>query len=237
MIQNLIHHAAGTADSPSLKHLPSGGSVRPRRARTGLAITVVSAVAVMTAGCASSSTSSPAAAQPTSSSSGAIHSPAAQPTSSSSGTVHFPATLFGLPQNTGATGQQIAREVMHGLAMIPIYSHPRIAVYGDARTTGRLIIVGISGLSAAFKKYGAKPSAAGLRRGLLIMGATDVQTFPAGKGAMLGCGHLTRSGITAAICMRYSKKDIGMATYLGTIASNLRDAAAKTSQAIASSGG
>jgi hypothetical protein len=126
---------------------------------------------------------------------------------------------------------------MHALAMVPIYSHPHIAVYGDAQTTGQLVIVGISGFSAAFKKYGAKLSAAKLRRGLLIMGATSVKTFPAGKGVVLGCGHVIRSGITATDCMRYSKNEVGLATYLGTITSSLGDAAAKTGQAIAASGG
>lgn len=229
-MRDLIQHAAGAADTPSLKQPPGGGPARPRPrcALTGLAIAVVSAVAVVTAGCASSSASSPAH-------SSASSPAAAQPASSSSGAIHFPSMLFGLPHNTGASAQQVARGVIHGLAVMPIFTHPQVAVYGTG-SNSQLIIVVISGLSAAAKKYGGKVSAAGLRRGAMIMGATGVRTFPAGKGAALGCGHLKRSGLTATFCMRYTKKKIGMATYFGTTASSLSDAAAKTNQAISASG-
>jgi hypothetical protein len=212
----------------------STGIARPRRARTGLAIAVVSAVAVVvTAGCASASTSSTASPPAGSSASSAA---AAQPASSSSGAIHFPATLFGLPHNTGASGQQIARGITHELAAIPLYTHLHLAVYGTGATS-QLIILGISGLSAAAKKYGAKPSAAGMRRELLVMGITGARTFPAGKGTAQACGRMTRSGIPATFCMRYSKKKIVIALYLGTTASSLSDAAAKTSQALSASGG
>jgi hypothetical protein len=119
---------------------------------------------------------------------------------------------------------------------MPMASHPQLAVYGTGATS-QVILVLIADLSAAAKKYGTKPAAAGLRRGLLVMGMTGVQTFPAGKGAALACGHLTRSGLTAIYCMRYTKRKIGMVTYYGTTASSLGDAAAKTSQALSASGG
>ena len=231
MIRDLIHHAAGTADTPSLKQSPGGSPAwrRPRRARTGLAIAVVSAAAVVVAGCASSSTSP--SARSSASSPAAAHA-----ASSSSGAIHLPATLFGLPHNTGRTAQQIARGITHELALIPIYTHLHLAVYGTGATS-QLIILGISDLSAAAKKYGEKPSAAALRRGLLVMGIKGGRTFPAGKGAAQACGRVTRSGVTATFCTRYSKKNVVIALYFGTTASSLSDAAAKTSQALSASGG
>src|SRR5215471_4889201 len=113
----------GAADTPSLKQPPGGGPARPRPrcALTGLAIAVVSAVAVVTAGCASSSASSPAHSSASSPAHSSASSPAAaQPASSSSGAIHFPSMLFGLPHNTGASAQQVARGVIHGLAVMPI---------------------------------------------------------------------------------------------------------------------
>ena len=239
MIRDLIHHAAGTADTPSLKQSPGGSPAwrRPRRARTGLAIAVVSAAAVVVAGCASSSTSPSAYSSTSPSARSSTSSPAAaHAASSSSGAIHLPATLFGLPHNTGRTAQQIARGITHELALIPIYTHLHLAVYGTGATS-QLIILGISDLSAAAKKYGEKPSAAALRRGLLVMGIKGGRTFPAGKGAAQACGRVTRSGVTATFCTRYSKKNVVIALYFGTTASSLSDAAAKTSQALSASGG
>ena len=239
-MRDLIHHAAGTANTTSLKQLPGGAPARPgpRRARTGLAIAVVSAVAVVAAGCASSSTSSPAGSSTSSPAHSSTSSPAAaQPATSSSDAVHFPATLFGLPRNTGAAAQQIARGITHELAVIPIYTHLQLAVYG---TTGTLhmIWVGISHLSAAVRKYGGKPSAAKLRRALLVMGITGARTLPAGKGAAQACGRKTRSGVPVTYCALYSKKKVVvLALYFGTTATSLSDAAAKTSQALSASGG
>ena len=239
MIRDLIHHAAGTADTPSLKQSPGGSPAwrRPRRARTGLAIAVVSAAAVVVAGCASSSTSPSAYSSTSPSARSSTSSPAAaHAASSSSGAIHLPATLFGLPHNTGRTAQQIARGITHELAAIPLYTHLHLAVYGTGATS-QLIILGISDLSAAAKKYGEKPSAAALRRGLLVMGIKGGRTFPAGKGAAQACGRVTRSGVTATFCTRYSKKNVVIALYFGTTASSLSDAATKTSQALSASGG
>ena len=63
------------------------------------------------------------------------------------------------------------------------------------------------------------------------------RTFPAGKGAAQACGRVTRSGVTATFCTRYSKKHVVIALYFGTTVSSLSDAAAKTSQALSASGG
>jgi hypothetical protein len=116
-----------------------------------------------------------------------------------------------------------------------MYTHLHFAVYGAAGTI-HMIWLGISGLSAAAKKYGAKPSAAGLRRDLLVMGITGARTFPAGKGAAQACGHMNRGGVPVTFCMRYSKKKAVIVLYFGTTASSLSDAAAKTSQALSASG-
>ena len=230
-MQNLIHHTTGTVDTPSPKQ-PSRGDParsRPRRAFTGLAVAVVSAVTVASAGCASSSASSPAQ-------SSASSPAAAQHTSSSSGAIHFPATLFGVARNTSADAQQFAHQMTHQFAMLGMFAHPQAAVYGTSPDSQLFVLV-ISDLSATAKKYGGKTSAAGLRRGLLIMGATGVRTFPAGKGAALGCGHMTRSGVTATFCARYTKKNVGIGMYFNGVASSLSDAASKTNQAISASGG
>ena len=141
--------------------------------------------------------------------------------------------LFGVARNTSAQAQQVAQQMTHQFAMFGGLTHPQAAVYGENPD----FIVVISDLSAAAKKYGGKASAAGLRRGFLIMGIKGVRTFPAGKGAVLGCGHLTRSGISATFCMRYSKKHVGLVTYFTGVESSLSDAASKTSQAISASGG
>jgi len=95
----------------------------------------------------------------------------------------------------------------------------------------------ISGLSATAKKYGGKASAAGLRRGFLLMGVTDPQSFPAGGSVKQECGHLTRSGTTVILCMQYSKKKVVMAMYFNGAASSLSDAASKTNQAVSASSG
>jgi hypothetical protein len=186
-------------------------------------------VAVVTAGCASSSTSSTAQ-------SGTSSAAAAPQASGSSGGIHFPASLFGMPRNTSAGAQQLARSLTRGLANMPIFTHPQVAVYGANPDTGVFAVI-ISGLSASAKKYGQKPTAAGLRRGFLMMGVADAQGFPAGKGVQLACGHLRRSGTTAILCLRYDKKTVGMGMSFNGAASSLSDAAADTNQAVSASGG
>jgi hypothetical protein len=104
--------------------------------------------------------------------------------------------------------------------------------------TGDMFIVGVTELTAAAGKYSQPVSASSLRTGFLVQGSTDRQAFPAGTpGAVLGCGHVTRSGITAIMCLRYSKTIIGLAMYFNGSASSLSDAAAKTSQAMSTISG
>jgi len=234
-MRDLIHHTAGMGVTPSRTQSACGDPARSRlrRAVTGLAITVVSAVAVVSAGCASSSTSSTAQSSAHSSASSPA---AAQPASSSSGAIHFPATLFGQGHNTSAGAQQLARQLTRTFAVMPIFTHPQAAVYG-ASPDSQLFVVLISDLSAAAEKYGRNTSPAALHRAFLMMSISDARTFPAGQGAALGCGHLTASGTTFILCIRYSKKTADMAMYFHGAASGLSDAASKTSQAISASGG
>jgi hypothetical protein len=239
VMRDLMRHAVGAADAPALGQRRGGGLVgfRPRRTRTGLAVAVVSAVAVVTAGCANSSASSTAQSSASSPfQPGAASPAAAQQGSSSSGAIHFPAALFGLAHNTSAPAQQLARQLTRELALMGMFAHPQAAVYGTSPAS-RLLVVAITELSASAKKYGGKASATGLRRGFLVMGITDAQRFSAGKGVKQACGHLTRSGTTIILCMTYGKKTVGMAMYFNEAASSLSDAASKTNQAISASGG
>jgi hypothetical protein len=120
--------------------------------------------------------------------------------------------------------------------MMPMFVHPQAAVYGTSGNNP-FVIVAVTELSAAAKKYGGKVSAASMRRGLLAMGIKDAQGFPAGRGVKVACGDLTRSGTIMTLCMRYDKKAVGLAVYLNGEASSLSDAAGQTSQAISASGG
>jgi hypothetical protein len=117
--------------------------------------------------------------------------------------------------------------------------HPQVAVYGGQNN---LLVVVLSGISAAAKKYGGAdlnhPSAAGLSRGFLIMGFKDVQTFPPGAiRASMVCGQLTAGGVTAIFCERPSATGIAMTMYFNGIASSVSDAASKTNQILAKVGG
>jgi hypothetical protein len=70
-----------------------------------------------------------------------------------------------------------------------------------------------------------------------MMGSPDAQLFPAGRGVKQVCGHMTRSGTTAALCVQYGKTAVGMGLYFNGAASSLSDAAVKTNQAISASSG
>ena len=142
-----------------------------------------------------------------------------------------------MPHNTSAEAQQLVRQMTRQFAVFgAIFTHPQSALYGTGETN-RLFILVIAELSRTAKKYGRFASTAALRRGLLVTGATGVRVFPAGGGVGLACGHLTRSGLIAIVCYRYHKAKIGIATYFGTSASSLSDAASKTNQAVSASGG
>lgn len=109
-MRDLMRLAAGTAELSAVGQ-PRGGLVRlrPLRTRTGRGVAVVSAVAVVIAGCASSGTSSTARLVPHPPPSPAPDpSAAAQQGSSSSGAIHFAATVFGLAYNTSAPAQAIS---------------------------------------------------------------------------------------------------------------------------------
>jgi hypothetical protein len=194
-------------------------------------IVCTSTVAVLTAGCASSVTAGASSA-----SSAASSAASTQRATTPTGAVQFPATLFGLEQDTGAQAQKLDQETGQMLGMMGMFAHPHVALYGSM-DTGNMFILGVTELTAAAKKYSQPISAASLRTGFLVQGSKDVQSFPAGTpGAVLGCGHVTRAGITEILCLRYSKQTIGMAIYFNGSASSLSDAAAKTSQAIAAIG-
>lgn len=206
--------------------------VRPRRARAGLTIAFTSALAVLTAGCAGST--DPSTSSTPSTVSSAV---TAQHTSSPGGAIHFPATLFGFHHDTGTEAQKVDRDIAQMFAMMGMFTHPRVALYGSM-VTGDMFIVGVTDLTAAAKKYGSKPSAASIHRDFLVQGSQDGRSFsPGTPGAVLGCGHVTRAGLTEIICLRYSKQIIGLAVYLNGSASSLSDAASKTSQAISVIGG
>jgi hypothetical protein len=205
---------------------------RRRRFLTGLAGAATSALVALTAGCAQSA--SPSTSSSPSAASSAV---AAQQTSSPDGAIHFPGTLFGFHQNTSAEAQKVDREIARLYAMMGMFTHPHFALYGST-ATGDLFIVGVSDLTAAVRKYGLKPSAASIHRAFLIQGSQDGRSFPAGTpGAVLGCGHIRRGGVSGIICMRYDKKTIGVVTYFNGSASSLSDAASKTSRAMSAIGG
>jgi hypothetical protein len=206
--------------------------IRPCRALTGLTIVFPLALVLLTAGCAGSTAPSTSSTPST-----AASAVTAQHTSSPGGAIHFPATLFGFHHDTGTEAQKVDRSVARMFAMMGMFTHPHVALYGSM-TSGDLFIVGVSGLTAAARKYGAKPSAASIHRAFLVQGSQDGRSFPAGApGAVLGCGHMTRGGVSGILCIRYGKKIIGVVTYFNGSASSLNDAAAKTNQAISAIGG
>jgi len=211
-----------------------GPFCNPRRARscrtlTGTTIAFTAALAALTAGCAG-----PTAPSTSSTASSAVTAPRASGPGSA---IHFPATLFGFHHDTGTQAQKVDREIAQMFAMMGMFTHPHVALYGSL-TTGDMFVLGVSGLTAAAKKYGQKPSAASIHRAFLIQGSQDGRSFPAGTpGAVLGCGHIARSGVSGILCMRYDKKIIGVVTYFNGSASSLSDAASKTSQAILAVGG
>jgi len=218
-MRDLISHTARMSAASAPRRPPRGdyARLRPRRTVAFLAVALVPALAVITGGCGNSGTSS-----------------AAPHGSSSSGAIHFPATLFGLRQDTGSGGQHVTHAFIHELSIMPIFTHPQAAVYGTP--AGPFFLVGISGLTAAAKKYGnTKPAA--MRRGLLAMGVTNARLFPAHGGGKPACGKITRGGASGFICLRYDKKAVGMAFFINGAASSLIDAAAKTNLALNASGG
>ena len=191
--------------------------MRPRRTVASLAFAVIWGVAVLVAGCASSSTSSTA---PSSASSSASSAAAAQPTSGSGVAIHFPATLFGLPHNTSAQAQLVASKFTQTLAMLGMFSHPHAALYGSDPSSA-LVMVGITELSARAKKYGQKITGASLRTGFLMQGSNDVQVFHASGGVRQACGHANRNGIAFIMCLRADTKTVGMVVYVNGAASSL----------------
>ncbi len=206
--------------------------VRPSRAGAGLMIAGAAALAVLAAGCASSA--GRAASSAPSAASSAV---TTQHATSPAGAIQFPPSLFGFGQDTSAQAQKLDQNMAQMLAMMGMFAHPHVALYGSMET-GDMFIVGVTDLTTAAQKYSQPISAASLRTGFLAQGAQDIQSFPAGApGVVLGCGHVTRAGITEILCLRYSKTIIGMAVYLNGSASSLSDAAAKTSHAIAAIGG
>jgi hypothetical protein len=206
--------------------------VRPRRGLTGLMIACASALAVLAAGCARST--APSTSSTPSSASSAV---TARRTSSPDGAIRFPVTLFGFRQDTGPEAQKVDREIAQMFAMMGMFTHPHVALYGSL-ATGDVFIVGVTDLTAAAKKYGAKPSAASIHRAFLMQGSPDGRSFPAGApGAVLECGHMARGGLKGILCMRYDKKIMGLVLYFNGSASSLSDAASKTSQAISAISG
>jgi|SRR5215469_2119064 len=201
---------------------------RRRRALAGLTIACTSALAALTAGCANSP--APAASSTRSATSPTV---TVQRATTPAGAIQFPGTLFGFQQDTSAQAQKLDQQMAQMLDTLGMFAHPHVALYGSL-DTGDMFIVGVTDLTAAAKKYSQPISAASLRTGFLVQGSKDIQSFPAGEaGALLGCGHVTREGITEILCVRYSKTTIGLAVYFNGSASGLSDAAAKTSQAIA----
>jgi hypothetical protein len=67
--------------------------------------------------------------------------------------------------------------------------------------------------------------------GLLTLGSTDGQPFPAGPhGGALYCGHSTRGGTKAFVCAWADKVTFGAVVYIYGSASSLGEAASKTNQ-------
>ena len=209
----------------------AGGSTRLRRrqAVTGMTTTLILALTALTAGCGQSGAPSATHSTPPSSAS-------MQHASSSAGGIRLPVMLLGLQKNTSAPAQQVIRSVVSTFNSLG-FSHTQAAIYGSF-SNSNLFVVGVTELPAADKKYGTKLAAGKLRRGFLAGGSTDSQAFPAGSnGAGLTCGHITRGGATEITCIRYDKKDIGIAIYFEGFTSSLSDAADKTNQAMSAIGG
>jgi hypothetical protein len=144
--------------------------------------------------------------------------------------------LLGLRKNTSAPAQQVVHSIASQVNLT-IFSHTQVAVYGTF-STSNLFVVGVTELSAAYKKYGTKLAATTLRNGFLTRGSTDPKAFPAGSGrAGLECGHITSAGATEITCIRYDKKDLGIAIYFDGFTSSLSDAAVKTNDAMTVTGG
>lgn len=222
---------ARTVDAMSPGQPSAGDSARLRRRQAviGLTSALTLTLVALTAGCGQSS--APSAAHSTAPPIASV--PHA---SNSSGGIRFPPMLLGLQKNTSAPAQQVVRSVASKFNLLG-FSHTQAAIYGIF-STSNLFAVGVTELSAAYKKYGTKLAATTLRRGFLSGGSTDSQAFPArSSGAGLVCGHLTRGGTTEITCIRYDKKDIGIAIYFDGFTSSLNDAAAKTDQAMSVIGG
>ena len=215
---------------PPVKPSAAGcARLRMRQAVTGLTSALTLALVALAASCGQSS--APPAAHSTASSTAA-----GQQVGSSDGGIHFPAVLLGLQKNTSAPAQQVVSSVASKFDSMG-FSHTQAAIYGTF-STSNLLVVGVTELSGAYKKYGPKIAASALRRGFLARGSTDSHAFPAGSsGAGLVCGHITQGGTTQITCIRHDKKTVGIAIYFGGFTSSLSDAAAKTNQAMLIIGG
>lgn len=159
--------------------------------------------------------------------------------STKSATGPFPSTLLGLPWNNSGDARQLASSMVGPMTTMHMLVHPQVGVYGGQ---SNLLVVVLSGVSATAKKYGgadlSHPSAAGLRRSFLIMGFTDVQTFPPGATrASMVCGKLVNNGIGFIFCERTTNTGIGMTMFINGIASSASDAASKTNQILSQVGG
>jgi hypothetical protein len=130
-------------------------SPRPCRPHDRLA----SVLAVLAVGCnrsnAPSTSSTPSGASSVVS---AQHSPG--------GAIHFPATLFGFHQDTGTEAQKVDRDIAQLFAMMRMFTHPHLALYGPM-TTGDVFIVGVTDLTDATRKVQRK-----------AFGGFHTQSFP-----------------------------------------------------------
>ena len=132
--------------------------MRPSRAGAGLMITDAAALAVLAAGCASSAGRA-ASSAPSAASSAVTTRHANDP----AGAIQFPPTLFGFRQDASAQAQKLDQNMAQTLAMIGMFAHPRLALYGSM-DTGDMFIVGVTDLTTAAqsraseRRRGANPS-------------------------------------------------------------------------------
>jgi hypothetical protein len=198
-----------------------------------------SALVVFAAGCGGTAAPSTVASSGTSAatSAAASNTPSTGASTAASATPSsgaFPSTLLGLPEITGATAHQISSAIVGPMATTGVLVRPQVAIYGG-QNNGMIVVR--SALSAAAKKYGGNPTASSMRTGLLVMGVTDVQTFPPGASrASLACGKLTRGGQSVIFCEHYATTGIVITMFFNGLASSVSDAASKTSQVLSAIG-
>jgi hypothetical protein len=143
--------------------------------------------------------------------------------------LHFPAQLLGHNKNTSQTAHALGRVLTSVFALSPSkIRNSQAAIYGDL--SGPTVVVfaarwssaaASSAASAAFDKSLAVGGAKG-------GGSTDAHSFPAGPhGGALECGHATRSGVQAIVCVWADKVTYGGMIYTAGSASSLSDAASK----------